>query len=321
MNKKKLAVLVMLTMPFHSAVAHDNDAASAPFPEKIWVTMKQSGTLTVFPDGVTWPGGPNMLYDAVTPDGRMVMATSPSSNKLYVFDGSSGKILKVIPVGKAPKGVKVTPDGREAWVSNQGSNEISVIDLRSLQVVATIPTEAGPHNVRFTRDGRIAYATLQGGAGLGVIDVSQRKMLRVIPTPGLTGPHNLDLTPDEKTAFVRDFVHNVGVVDLTSGQVKKVIRVGNAHGGIDVTPDGRFAAAAAIAENYISVIDTQTLQVTNIEVGQGPHGIRASRDSRWLYVSLTQENALAVVDLRTLKVTAKIPTEKFPFWVAVQGNP
>ena len=321
MNKKKLAALVMLTLPFQPALAHQDEISAAAFPAKVWVTMKQSGTLEVFPDGVTWQGGPNMLYDAVTPDGSKVMATSPSSNKLYVFDGATGKILKAIPVGKAPKGVKVTPDGREAWVSNQGSNEISVIDLQALEVVATIPTEAGPHNVRFTRDGRTAYATLQGGAGLGVIDVAQFKMVRVIPTPGLTGPYNLDLTPDEKTAFVRDFVHNVGVVDLTSGKVKKVIRVGNAHGGIDVTPDGRYAAAAAIAENYISVIDTQTLKVTNIEVGQGPHGIRASRDSRWLYVSLTGDNALAVVDLKNLQVTAKIPTEKFPFWVAVQGNP
>ncbi len=296
-------------------------ANKTQFPAPTYVSIKKSGTVEVLPDAVTWAGGPNMLYNAVTPNGKMVLVTSPSSNNVYVFDSGNGTQLAVISVGKAPKGVKVSPDGKLAYVSNQGSADISVIDLETLKVTYSISTEEGPHNARFTRDGKWAYVTLQGGAGIGVIDTRKHKMVRVIPVPGITGPHNLDLSNDEKTVYVRDFVHNVAIVDLDSGKVSKVIQVGNGHGGIDVIPNGRFVATAAIGDNIISLIDTKSLAVTNIEVGKGPHGIRASADSRWLYVTLTGENAVAVIDLKTQKLVNKIPSGSFPFWIAVRGNP
>ena len=296
-------------------------ASSREFPEETFISMKKSGTVESFPQQDSWEGGPNMLYNAVTPDAKMVLATSPSSNTVYTFDASNGKQLAVIKVGKAPKGVKITPDGKFAYVSNQGSADVSVVDLKKLKVVDTIKVGKGPHNARFTGDGKLAYVTLQGGAGIGVIDTAARKMIKVIPVPGITGPHNLDLSADEKTAFVRDFVHNVAVLDLQTGKVKKVIKVGNGHGGIDVTPDGRYAITAAIGDNVITVINTSTLEANNIEVGNGPHGIRASKDSNWVYVTLTKDNAVAVVNARTLKVEKKIQVGKFPFWVAVQGNP
>jgi len=296
-------------------------ATANEFPETTYISMKKDGTIQNFPQQQTWVGGPNMLYNAITPDGKMVLSTSPSTNTVYAFDANNGKQLAVIKVGKAPKGVKVSPDGKTAYISNQGSSNISVVDLKQLEVVYTIKVADGPHNARFTKDGYLAYVTLQGGAGIGVIDVANHKMTKVIPVAGITGPHNIDLSSDEKTAFVRDFVHHVAVVDLTSGKVKKVITVGNGHGGIDVTPDGRYAATAAIGDTFISIIDTKTLGVKNIEVGNGPHGIRASKDSRWLYVTLTKDNAIAVINMQTMHVEKKIQVGAFPFWVAVQGNP
>ncbi len=296
-------------------------ATANEFPETTFISMKKSAQIQTFPQQETWEGGPNMLYDAVTPDGKMVLSTSPSDNTLYVFDANSGKQLAIIKVGKAPKGVKVTPDGKFAYVSNQGSAEVSVIDLGKLALVDSIKVEEGPHNTRFTKDGKLAYVTLQGGAGIAVIDTAARKMTRVIPVPGITGPHNLDLSADEKTAYVRDFVHHVAVLDLESGKVKKVLKVGNGHGGIDVAPNDKFVATAAIGDKVVTVIDPQTLEMKNIEVGEGPHGIRASKDSRWIYVTLTKENSVVVINAATMQVEKRIAVGKFPFWVAVQGNP
>jgi len=298
-----------------------DQASSLEFAESTFVSMKKSATMMSFPTQAVWKGGPNMLYNAITPDGRLVLSTSPSTNTVYVFDAKSGKQLAIVAVGKAPKGVKVTPDGQYAYISNQNSANISVLDLKRLSVVATIAVEAGPHNVRFTRSGQWAYVTLQGGAGLAVIDTVTRKMTQVIPIPGITGPHNIDLSADEQTAFVRDFVHHVAVLDLRTGQVKQVIKVGKGHGGIDVAPNGKFVATAAIGADFISVFDPKTFAVKNIQVGNGPHGIRASKDSRWIYVSITKDNALVVIDAESMTVVKKIAVQKFPFWIAVQGNP
>jgi YVTN family beta-propeller protein len=113
------------------------------------------------------------------------------------------------------------PAGNEAYVSNEGEASISIVNLESLKVVGTIHTEDMPHNVRFSGDGKTAYVTLQGGAGLGVIDTQARKVIRVIPVPGLTGPHNLDLSRDGRMAFVRDTANHVAVVDLDTGEVRR----------------------------------------------------------------------------------------------------
>jgi len=296
-------------------------ATEHEFPETVFISMKKSGTVEAFPQRASWKGGPNMLYNAVTPDGKRALVTSPSSNTVYVFDSKNGKQLAVIPVGKAPKGVKVTPDGQFAYVSNQGSADISIISLDKLIVTGTIKVEKGPHNVRFTDDGQRAYVTLQGGAGIGVIDTKSKTLIKVIPVPGITGPHNLDLSADEKTAFVRDFVHHVAVVNLVTEKVSKVITVGNGHGGIDVAPNGMYAVTAAIGDKIVTVIDTETLATQNIEVGNGPHGVRFSQDSQWIYVTVTKDNAVAVINANTMKVEKTIAVGKFPFWVAVLGNP
>jgi len=83
-------------------------------------------------------------------------------------------------------------------------------------------------------------------------------MIKVIAVPGITGPHNIDLSKDGKTAYVRDFVHHVAVLDLVNEKVNKVIKVGKGHGGIDVAPNGQFVATAAIADSVITIIDTKT---------------------------------------------------------------
>ena len=305
----------------HVLTERGDKATSAEFPQRIFFSLKGNGKVASLADGKIADGGPNMLYTAITPNGKLLLSTSPSTSSVYVFSTQTLQQVAVINVGKSPKGVKVTPDGQFAYVSNQGSNDISIIDLQSFKNVDTIATEAGPHNVRFTDNGKLAYVTLQGGAGIGVIDTQSRKMIKVIAVPGITGPHNIDLSKDGKTAYVRDFVHHVAVLDLVNEKVNKVIKVGKGHGGIDVAPNGQFVATAAIADSVITIIDTKTFAASNIEVGKGPHGIRASKNSQWLYVTLTGENKIAVINTQTMRVVKKIPVDKFPFWLSVQGNP
>jgi len=300
---------------------HKSKASSAEFPDAVFSSMKASAAIEKFPSEKVAKGGENMLYTALTPNGRMLLSTSPSTNTVYVFNSKTLKQLAIIKVGKAPKGVKVMPNGKFAYVSNQGSNNISVIDLHTLTNIGSIKTAAGPHNVRFTKNGELAYVTLQGGAGIGVINTKTAKMTQIIPVLGITGPHNLDLSLDEKTAYVRDFVHHVAVIDLQTEKVRKVFTVGNGHGGIDVFPNGKYVATAAIGDTFITIINTKTLALNNIELGTASHGIRASKNNQWLYVTLPKDNSIAVINTHNWQVEKSIAVGKFPFWLAVQGNP
>lgn len=292
------------------------------FSKPTYVSLKKDKTVTALHQHSTWEGGPNMLFNAISPNGKMLLVTSPSTDSVYIFNTQTGQQLAIVPVGKSPKGVKITPNGKFAYISNQSSDNISVVSLASLKVVSTIETPAGPHNVRFSANGETGYVTLQGGAGLGVIDIDSQRVVKVIPIRGITGPHNIDLSQDEKLAFVRDIVGHVAVVDIAREITLKIIKVGKGHAGIDVIPNGQYAITAAIADNYITVIDSQDLSVVkNIDLGASSHGIRASLDSKWLYVSLTKANQIAVVDLQDLTLTAKINVGQLPFWISVIGNP
>ncbi len=297
------------------------EATETEFPDNIFVNLKGCGAIETFPSQSTWEGGPNMLYNAISPDGKQLFSTSPSSGKLYVFNTETGKKVAIIPVGKAPKGVKVHPNGKLVYVCNEASSTISVVDIASMSTIHTISVEKAPHNIRFTNDGALAYVTLQGGAGIGVIDAVQHMMIKVIPVPGITGPHNLDLSADEKYAYVRDFVQHVAVVELETGLVIKLIKVGNGHGGIDVAPDGSFVATAAIGDNKISIIDPISLTANHIFVGQGPHGIRSSKDSQKIYVTLAKDNQVLVINANTLVIERRFSVGSFPFWIAINGNP
>ncbi len=297
-------------------------SADELFPEPAYVSLKESDQVAKFPGPVVWPGGPKMLYNSVTPDGRTLVVSSPKEGAVYLFDTASGEQLAVVKTGKAAKGLKITPDGKEIYVSNEGADTISVVNLAARKVVATIATDKKPHNVRFTRDGRTAFVTLQGGAGLGVIDTQSRKMVRVIATPGIDAPHNLDLSRDERLAFIRGLSNQVGVLDLVTGKMRKIIPVGQGHAGIDVTPNGKWVFTGAVADDVVTVIDANTLEVVKkIKLGFGPHGVRASRDSRYLYVSVTADDEVSVIDIDTLDVVKTFKQASFPFWVSVQGNP
>jgi len=291
------------------------------FPENIFLTLKDSGEIAEYPGQKVWKGDPVMLYNSITPDGKRLVVSSPKMQSIYVFDTSSHKRLAKVKVGKASKGLKVSPNGKEVYVANEGEASISVVSLDNYQVLATIPVDKTPHNLRFSADGAKAYVTLQGGAGLGVIDTRSHNYT-VIPTPGIPNPHNLDLSDDGNIVYIRDLSNSVGVLDLKTKKVLKVIPVGNGHAGIDIAPGGKYIYTGAIADDTVSVIDAQSLKVVKtIKVGYGPHGVRVSRDGRWLYVAITSEDKFVVIDTQTLKIVKTFRVGEFPFWVAVRGNP
>lgn len=299
-------------------------------PEEIHVALVGEHEVVSLPSGKRLAAGHHVTYVAVSPDGRTVIANSPNKepNSVFVSSTDSDVASMEIFVNRQPKGVKITPDGRHAYVCNEGSANISVIDLASRQVIETISTGPQPHNLRFDSTGKLGYVTLQGGDGLGVINLQTNEIVDVIPIPGFI-PHNLDLSSDGKTAFIRDHGHGqshkngkVAVVDLESRRVLKVIPVGAGHSGIDVSPDDRYVFTGGHLGGYVYVIDPVELEVVRrIPVGKHNHGLRTSSDGRWLYVTNAQLGVVTVIDTADLTIEKEIFAGSKPIWIAVQGNP
>lgn len=311
------------------AGAAEKTAALSPaaiekvIPHPIYVAEQNSGTIGVFPSAQAWSGVEGAHYDALSPDGTKLLVSGFKTGNVYLLDTKSGKVEGSVPLGGSIQGVQITPDGRYGFAMAETEGTVAVIDLNPVKLVKKIPVGKTPHNAVFSRDGKLGYVTLQGEGKIAVIDMATLTKIRDIPTQGLETPHNLDLSDDGKFLWVRDFVGHVGIVDLKKGAVIKTFEVGKGHGGIDVVPGGKYVATGAIADSIVTIIDQAKRKiVANIKVGAGPHGVKASKDGRWIYASVTGENTVAVIDTRTLKLAEQIPVKgKFPFWIAVPGNP
>lgn len=299
-------------------------AADSPelFPAPVYVTLQASDATETLPAGTLLEGLDSAHYIAVGPAGRHLLVGSRSLPEAWLLDAHSGEKLASFAVGPGPQGVAISPDGRRGLVVSSGDGTIAVLDLRKHTILKSIAVGKTPHNVRFTADGKLAYVTLQGEGRVAVVDMRKLEKTGKIPVPGLNGPHNLDLSADGETLWVRDLVGKVAVLDLRTGKELALIPVGLGHAGIDVIPGGRLVFTGAIADHRVSVIDASTYEVVKqIDVGKGPHGLHASRDGRWVYVAVTGGNKIAVIDTKTLTVAKQLDVHgKLPFWLAVAGS-
>jgi YVTN family beta-propeller protein len=117
----------------------------------------------------------------ITPDGRLALVTSSSSDRVAVVDlkkligivegagdrdrervlpNHLGKptefVIKHIAVKNSPRGILIGPDGREAYVANALDDSVTVIDLERLEAVARIDL-GGPELVTTVRYGERVF--------------------------------------------------------------------------------------------------------------------------------------------------------------------
>ncbi len=78
---------------------------------------------------------------ALSPDEKLIYATSFEANALSVINVATGEIIQSITTGAHPDSFILSRDGTKAWVMNRTSNSVSAIDLVTYQHVADIPLE------------------------------------------------------------------------------------------------------------------------------------------------------------------------------------
>lgn len=292
-------------------------------PKPIYIAIQNTGVVEQLPSKSTWSGVKGAHYNALSPNGDRLMVSGFKTGNVYVMDTNSGEIEGSVAIGEVVQGVKISPDGRYGLAVAPTQGAIAIIDMETLSLVKKIDVGDTPHNIIFNKDGSLAYITLQGQGALAVLDMKTLSKQRDILTPGLDTPHNIDISSDGHRLWIRDFIGHVGVLDLDSEKMLKVFKVGAGHGGIDVIPNSPYVATGAISASHVTIINADDLTIAaNLEVGTGPHGVRASADGRYLYTSITADNLITVIDMKSLEVVRREPVDgKFPFWVAVPGNP
>lgn len=84
---------------------------------------------------------------AITPDGKMLWATSKHYGAVVAYSIPDYKLVKVVDVGSHPDWLTIPPDGKSLYVAVAGDDATVVIDIPSMKVVKRIAVGSVPKRV------------------------------------------------------------------------------------------------------------------------------------------------------------------------------
>lgn len=157
---------------------------------------------------------------------------------------------------------------------------MTVIDGRSDTVIATIALGKRPRGIQVSPDRTRLFVALSGSP--------------------VTGPNFKGTPPPaDKSA------DGIGVVDLRTLQLVKVIRGVSDPEQLVVHPDGKRLYVASEDTGTAVILDADSGRVlASLPVGGEPEGVGISPDGRFVYMTAEEDNHVAVIDTTLDTVTS-----------------
>ena len=177
------------------------------------------------------------------------------------------------------------------------------------------------------------YVAEEGSDTVSVVDAASFKRVATIPVG--RGPHNVQVSPDGRFAWVTNEGESrqaggheaasgaehgksaergeVWAIDTGTRTIAARIPVGLHLAHVVLTPDGRFAYVTNGGDSTVSIVDTEARKVVAVvPVGAYPHGLRISPDGKFAYVANLKGGTVSVIDTQARKAIGQIPVGKGP---------
>lgn len=111
-------------------------------------------------------GVDQILYSAISPNGKYIVAPAVWNNQTLIIDANTGKIIKRIVTGVDPVNVVIDNQSQYAYVSNARNAHVSKINLTTL-AIEDINTKSGPNGLGIIiREGKTELTNNLVGAEL-----------------------------------------------------------------------------------------------------------------------------------------------------------
>ncbi len=246
---------------------------------------------------------------AVTPDGALMYAVSPSANTVVAIDILSLYPLATIPVGENPYSISLDPQGDYAYVTNFLGNTVSVINIKRYSpafntVEKTINVGLNPIDAIVIPDGSRLVVSNLGSMSLSIVDtdkISETYHLVLTTVYANETTRSIAVTPDGGLLYIgtNDGYLVVSTVDF--GVVKKV-GTGSTTKTLTVTPDGALLVLLT-TDGEVVIIDiapgspTEDQVVGRVGTGSTVKSLTVTPDGGLLYLVLEEIDAILVVRL------------------------
>jgi YVTN family beta-propeller protein len=193
---------------------------------------------------------------------------------------------------KAPE-----PEGPyRVYVTNEASGDLSVISAKN-EVIATVKLGKRPRGIHASPDGKTIYVALSGSP---------------MAPPGVD---ESTLPPPDRSA------DGIGVFDVQSNTLVKVIPAGNDPEEFDLSKDGKLLYASNEDAATTSILDLAAGKVVQtLKVGDEPEGVTTSPDGKFVYVTSEETGSIYVIDTEAGKVIKNFKVGRRPRDVAFYAN-
>jgi YVTN family beta-propeller protein len=170
-------------------------------------------------------------------------------------------------------------------VTDETGGNIVVVDAASGEVRDRIPVGKRPRGIHVSPDRTLVYVALSGSA-IGGPNVDESK-----------------LPPPDRSA------DGIGVVDLKTRTLVRLIPSGPDPESFDVSPDGKTAFVSNEDAAEMTVLDLTTGTILKrVKVGEEPEGVRMRPDGKVVYITCEGADEVFAVDTASYAVLAKMKT-------------
>jgi YVTN family beta-propeller protein len=266
-----------------------------PPPRSAPHVVDQRGNLPDAPPDIYAATHGGMLSAAVRGLPRRVYVPDTRGASVDVLDPKTYRVLRRIPVGRAPQQVVPAWDLKTLWVTERGG--LVPINPRTGTAGRRVPVTA-PSDLYFSVDGREALLLDSRHGRIEIRDpdtMRHRSTLRV-PCAGLTGA---DFSAGGDTLVVGcGRSGRVARVDLTRHRAAGTLSLaaGSDPRDVRLSPDGATFYVADAGRGGVWMIDAFGFRKTGfIRTGRGARGLYPSRDATVLYVTNGGERTVSLI--------------------------
>ncbi|MDQ2666116.1 MAG: hypothetical protein M3Z05_08915 [Gemmatimonadota bacterium] len=227
-------------------------------------------------------------------DGRKLVVTSETSQKLVIVDFSSGKVDTALATNaRGSHMIAVRRDGKRGWTANIADGNITEFDLDARRTVRTLPAAPNDEGIATTPGGILVWVGSNTEKTVTIIDTEKGEKVGTIT--GIGSPYRIGISRTGRIAVVNDpggnsvWIYEIGtnrqLARVELGKEKKIVMPdGGAPGIAGAGPEGvAFDPIADIAyvtlneTNQVAAIDLVTFKVVDVgSVGRGPDGLAYS---------------------------------------------
>lgn len=225
----------------------------------------------------------HLAHVVLSPDNAHAYVTAQKEGVIYKINAKTFAIEHQVVVDEAsePHGIRLAPDGTTAYVAMLQGKALGFIDLKT-DAYSQISLDGSAVQTGVTPDGRFVLVSLYDTKQLAIYEVVSKQITYVVLPQDARGPIQMYSSPDSRFAYLADQGYYFGQpisdtvykIDLSSRNIVKEIKAGQAPHGAVVSADGRFVYVTNLMSQDVSVIDTiGDQEIKRVKVGSEPNGI------------------------------------------------